>query len=50
MIFEDLNNLYTAYTSSTDIPANEMNSAIATYAEENDMLFTEVVEILQDSK
>jgi len=46
MVLEDLNNLYIAYNDSDDIPVNEMNSAIAAYAEENDLLFTEVLENL----
>lgn len=50
MVLEDLNNLYIAYNDRDDIPVNEMNSAIAAYAEENDLLFTEVLELLKDSK
>lgn len=48
MVLEDLSNLYIVYNNSTDIPDSEINSAIATYAEENDLLFTEIVELLQE--
>ena len=46
MLKQDLVDLYTQFITSDDVPVNEVNSAIATYAEENDLLFTEVLENL----
>ena len=48
MVLEDLSNLYIVYNNSTDIPDSEINSAIATYAEENDLHFTEVLDLLKE--
>ena len=46
MLYQDLSDLYAQFIASDDMPVNEVNSAIATYAEENDLLFTEVLENL----
>lgn len=46
MLKQDLTDLYALFISSDDVPANEVNSAVAVYAEENDLLFTEVLETL----
>ncbi len=42
----DLHNL----SLSDDSALNELRTAINVYAEENDLLFTEVLELLKDSK
>ncbi len=42
----DLHNL----SLSVDSALNELRTAINVYAEENDLLFTEVLELLKDSK
>lgn len=46
MLKQDLTALYAQFVASDDVPVNEVNSAIATFAEENDLLFTEVLEDL----
>lgn len=46
MLKQDLTDLYALFVSSDDVPVNEVNSAVAVYAEENDLLFTEVLETL----
>ncbi len=46
MLKQDLTDLYALFISSDDVPVNEVNSAVAVYAEENDLLFTEVLETL----
>ena len=46
MLKQDLTDLYALFISSDDVTANEVNSAVAVYAEENDLLFTEVLETL----
>ena len=46
MLYEDLSALYTQFVDSDDIPVDEMMSAVRTYSEENDLLFTEVLEDL----
>lgn len=46
MLKQDLTDLYALFISSDDVPVQEMHSAIAVYAEENDLLFTEVLETL----
>ena len=48
MLKQDLVDLYTQFITSDDVPVNEVNSAIVTYAEENDMLFTEVLDLLKE--
>lgn len=49
MFLNDLLDLHDL--SLTDNTAlNELRDAIAVYAEENDLLFTEVLELLKDSK
>ena len=46
MLYEDLSALYAQFVDSDDIPVDEVMSAIRTYSEENDLLFTEVLENL----
>lgn len=46
MLKQDLTDLYALFINSDDVPVDEVNSAIAVYAEENDLLFTEVLEHL----
>lgn len=46
MLKQDLTDLYAQFVDSDDVPVDEVNSAIRVYAEENDLLFTEVIEIL----
>ena len=46
MLKQDLVDLYTQFITSDNVPVNEVNSAIATFAEENDLLFTDVLEDL----
>jgi len=49
MFLNDLLDLHDL--SLTDNTAlNELRDAVAVYAEENDLLFTEVLELLKDSK
>ena len=48
MLKQDLSDLYAQFVDSDDIPVDEVMSAIRTYAEENDLLFTEVIEILKE--
>ena len=50
MLYEDLSALYAQFVDSDDIPVDEVMSAIRTYSEENDLLFTEVLEILKECK
>lgn len=47
-----LNNLLDLHDLSLtdDTALTELRDAIAVYAEENDLLFTEVLELLKDSK
>ena len=48
MLSEDLSALYAQFVDSDDIPVDEVMSAIRTYAEENDLLFTEVLSDLHE--
>ena len=50
MLYEDLSDLYAQFVDSDDIPVDEVMSAIRTYSEEYDLLFTEVLEILKEFK
>lgn len=50
MLYEDLSALYAQFVDSDDIPVNEVMSAIRTYSEENDLLFTEVLSDLHEEK
>ena len=50
MLYEDLSALYDQFVDSDDIPVNELMSAIRTYSEENDLLFTEVLSDLHFEK
>lgn len=48
MLYEDLSALYTQFVDSDDVPVDEVMSAIRTYSEENDLLFTEVLSDLYE--
>ena len=48
MLYEDLSALYAQFVDSDDVPVNEVMSAIRTYSEENDLLFTEVLSNLHE--
>lgn len=50
MLYEDLSALYAQFVDSDDIPVDEVMSAIRTYSEENDLLFTEVLSDLHEEK
>ena len=50
MLYEDLSALYAQFVYSADIPVDEVISAIRTYSEENDLLFTEVLSDLHEEK
>ena len=50
MLYEDLSALYAQFVDSDDIPVDEVMSAIRTYSEENDLLFTEVLSDLQEAR
>ena len=50
MLYEDLSALYDQFVDSDDIPVDEVMSAIRTYSEENDLLFTEVLSDLHEEK
>lgn len=50
MLKQDLSDLYAQFVDSDDIPVNEVMSAIRTYSEENDLLFTEVLSDLHEEK
>ena len=48
MLYEDLSALYVQFVDSDDIPVDEMLSAVRTYSEENNLLFTEVLADLHE--
>ncbi len=48
MLYEDLSALYAQFVDSTDVPVDEVMSAIRTYSEENDLLFTDVLSDLHE--
>ena len=50
MLKQDLSDLYAQFVDSDDIPVDEMMSAVRTYSEENDLLFTEVLADLYEEK
>lgn len=50
MLYEDLSALYDQFVDSDDIPVDEVMSAIRTYSEENDLLFTEVLSDLHEKR
>lgn len=50
MLKQDLSALYAQFVDSDDIPVDEVMSAIRTYSEENDLLFTEVLSDLYEEK
>lgn len=50
MLYEDLSALYAQFVDSDDIPVDEVMSAIRTYSEENDLLFTEVLSDLHEER
>ena len=50
MLYEDLSALYDQFVDSDDIPVDEVMSAIRTYSEENDLLFTEVLSDLHEER
>jgi len=49
MFLNDLLDLHDL-SLTDDTALNELRDAITVYAEENDLLFTEVLELLKDSK
>lgn len=50
MLYEDLSALYAQFVDSDDVPVDEVMSAIRTYSEENDLLFTEVLSDLHEER
>lgn len=50
MLKQDLSDLYAQFVDSDDIPVDEVMSAIRTYSEENDLLFTEVLSDLHEEQ
>lgn len=50
MLYEDLSALYAQFVDSDDLPVDEVMSAIRTYSEENDLLFTEVLSDLHEER
>ena len=50
MLYEDLSALYAQFVDSDDVPVDEVMSAIRTYSEENDLLFTEVLSDLHEEQ
>lgn len=50
MLKQDLSDLYAQFVDSDDVPVDEVMSAIRTYSEENDLLFTEVLSDLYEEK
>lgn len=50
MLYEDLSALYAQFVDSDDVPVDEVMSAIRTYSEENDLLFTEVLADLHEEQ
>jgi len=50
MLKQDLSDLYAQFVDSDDVPVDEVMSAIRTYSEENDLLFTEVLSDLHEER
>ncbi len=50
MLKQDLSDLYAQFVDSDDVPVDEVMSAIRTYSEENDLLFTEVLSDLHEEQ